>query len=296
MKGALRFFPAWLALAGSVTAPLFGEDVVPSFVGAAPVVEVSPPFVSEVPASTPATPDGPVLSDAPDYTVPLFLAVTEGDLEKIRWYLDRGADPNAELPHPPPAELAQKFRGTSIEYYVSGEQGLTPLMLISAMGNPEVAQFLMDRGADPYKKTRKNKTFALWLAGKHQHVEVMRILMKITPDSEAGRTRIRVDLKSQTAYVWRDGKVDDAIPISSGRAKFPTPKGRYIVTNKYPMWKSTIYRVKMPYFLRLSCGDFGLHAGHLPGYPASHGCIRLPEADAKKLFLSVPIGTLVEIQ
>ncbi len=292
MKGALRFLSAWLALGCACVA----EDVAPPFVGMGQVPLVSPPFVTDTPTAVPVSPEVPLLSAVPDYTIPLFLAVTEGDLEKIRWYLDRGTDPNAELPHPPPAELLQKFRGTSIEYYITGEQGLTPLMLTSAMGNPEVAQFLMERGADPYKKTRKNKTFALWLAGKHQHVEVMRILMKITPDSEAGRTRIRVDLKSQTAYVWREGKVEEAIRISTGSKKFPTPKGRYIVTNKYPMWKSTIYRVKMPYFLRLSCGDFGLHAGHLPGYPASHGCIRLPEADAKKLFSSVPLGTLVEIQ
>jgi hypothetical protein len=57
-----------------------------------------------------------------------------------------------------------------------------------------------------------------------------------------------------------------------------------------------LYPAEMPFFLRLSCGDFGLHMGRLPGYPASHGCIRLPEKSARRLYASVPIGTLVEIQ
>jgi hypothetical protein len=46
----------------------------------------------------------------------------------------------------------------------------------------------------------------------------------------------------------------------------------------------------------LSCGDFGLHMGRVPGYPASHGCIRVSEKSARTLYTSVPIGTLVEIQ
>lgn len=68
------------------------------------------------------------------------------------------------------------------------------------------------------------------------------------------------------------------------------------MTNKYKMWKSSLYHAKMPYFLRLSCGDFGLHAGNLPGYPASHGCIRLPADKAQELFTLIPEGTLVEIE
>jgi lipoprotein-anchoring transpeptidase ErfK/SrfK len=51
----------------------------------------------------------------------------------------------------------------------------------------------------------------------------------------------------------------------------------------------------MPYFMRLSCRDFGLHAGVLPSYPASHGCIRLPEAKAAAFFAKVDVATLVEI-
>jgi lipoprotein-anchoring transpeptidase ErfK/SrfK len=51
----------------------------------------------------------------------------------------------------------------------------------------------------------------------------------------------------------------------------------------------------MPYFMRLSCRDFGMHEGVVQPYPASHGCIRLPGDAAKKLFAEIPVGTLVTI-
>jgi lipoprotein-anchoring transpeptidase ErfK/SrfK len=52
----------------------------------------------------------------------------------------------------------------------------------------------------------------------------------------------------------------------------------------------------MPYFMRLSCLDFGMHEGVVPNYPASHGCIRLPSEAARKLFAEIPVGTLVTVQ
>ena len=108
--------------------------------------------------------------------------------------------------------------------------------------------------------------------------------------------RIEVDLDAQTAQLFVDDVAEEAVPISSGRKGYPTPKGEFVVTNKHRHWTSTIYGAAMPYYLRLSCRAFGLHAGHLPGYPASHGCIRLNKKDAKNLFERVPVGTLVVIK
>jgi lipoprotein-anchoring transpeptidase ErfK/SrfK len=51
----------------------------------------------------------------------------------------------------------------------------------------------------------------------------------------------------------------------------------------------------MPYFQRLSCSDFGLHQGVVPGYPASHGCIRVPAGNAAKLFTMTEAGDRVRI-
>ncbi|MEP6777567.1 MAG: L,D-transpeptidase family protein, partial [Chthoniobacterales bacterium] len=76
---------------------------------------------------------------------------------------------------------------------------------------------------------------------------------------------------------------------------FSTPPGQYVVTDKDRDHRSTIYKVEMPYFMRLNCRDFGMHEGVVPRYAASHGCIRLPAAAARKLFAEIPIGTVVRI-
>lgn len=119
--------------------------------------------------------------------------------------------------------------------------------------------------------------------------------MRIGPEDPSRFLKIVVDLGSQRATLYRRNQLVMEMPISSGKKSHPTPTGQFLVTNKYKMWKSTLYHAKMPNFLRLSCGDFGLHAGNLPGYPASHGCIRLPSEMSKALFELAPEGTLVEI-
>src|SRR5438552_613805 len=83
---------------------------------------------------------------------------------------------------------------------------------------------------------------------------------------------------------------------SAGRQGYSTKTGEFVITNKERNHRSTIYHVEMPYFMRLSCLDFGMHAGMVPNYPASHGCIRLPEEAARKFFSEIPIGTLVTVQ
>jgi lipoprotein-anchoring transpeptidase ErfK/SrfK len=52
----------------------------------------------------------------------------------------------------------------------------------------------------------------------------------------------------------------------------------------------------MPYFMRLSCLDFGMHEGVVPNHPASHGCIRLPGDVARRLFAEIPVGTVVTVK
>jgi len=77
---------------------------------------------------------------------------------------------------------------------------------------------------------------------------------------------------------WR-GVPGTAVPVSTGRQGFRTPTGSYVVTDKHRKWRSTLYPAEMPYFMRLSCGDIGFHQGNLPGYPASHRCIRMRRED-----------------
>jgi lipoprotein-anchoring transpeptidase ErfK/SrfK len=108
--------------------------------------------------------------------------------------------------------------------------------------------------------------------------------------------RIEISLAMQRATIIRDGVETMHTSISTGRPGFSTKTGRFVITDKHLEHHSTIYHnASMPYFMRLSGRDFGMHEGVVPGYPASHGCIRLPGDTARKLFKEIPIGTLVTI-
>ena len=84
--------------------------------------------------------------------------------------------------------------------------------------------------------------------------------------------------------------------ISSGTDKNPTPTGIFQVHTKKPMHRSRKYEnAPMPFAQFIDQYGVALHAGHIPGHPASHGCVRLPSAFAKKLFSVTDVGTPVLI-
>lgn len=226
----------------------------------------------------------------------LFRAVADGNRTAVSALLAEGAEIDGALPWPAEPDFRARFRGSHVHYYITAERGLTPLMLAAGLGDVSMVKLLMGRGASPAARTRKHKTFALWLAAKGGHVAAMQELLGVGPGSEADRLRIEIDLATQTATLTRDGTPDRKVAVCTGRRGFPTPAGEYVVTDKHRTWRSTLYPADMPYFLRLSCGEFGLHEGHLPGYPASHGCIRLHPRDAAEFFKLVPVGTRVLIK
>jgi hypothetical protein len=107
---------------------------------------------------------------------------------------------------------------------------------------------------------------------------------------------ILISIADQRMDVFGDHKLIGWSSISSGRTGFDTPTGLFAVTDKDLLHRSNLYHnAPMPFFLRLTDGGVGLHAGYLPGYPASHGCIRLPPEMARRLFENVQDGTFVEI-
>lgn len=226
----------------------------------------------------------------------LFRAVADSKIDGVRAALASGANPNGEMPSTPPADIVSRFRNTAIEYVIVVAKGVTPLMLAACKGDREVVELLLKHGANRAARTKRHGTTAVWLAGYFGHVEVMQLLLGVEPDSEAARTRVEIDLAEQTARIVRDEIAGDAMPISSGRRGFATPKGQFVVTDKHRQWRSTLYHASMPFFMRLSGRDFGMHAGYLPGYPASHGCIRLGHKHAQELFSQIPIGTRVVIK
>jgi L,D-transpeptidase catalytic domain len=105
-----------------------------------------------------------------------------------------------------------------------------------------------------------------------------------------------VSITEQRAYVYRNGVLIGATTVSTGRPGHQTPTGVFTVLQKQKEHRSTIYDgAPMPYMERLTWGGVALHAGGLPGYPESHGCIHLPSEFAQKLFDISPNGMTVVI-
>ena len=139
-----------------------------------------------------------------------------------------------------------------------------------------------------------------------------------------GAPRIVIDLEQQRAYFYKGGKIVGISVVSTGREGYDTPSGEFRITQKDLTHVSSIYGdyvdrsgqvvmenvdvtqdprprgaafrgAPMPYFLRIT-GGIGMHAGYLPGYPASHGCIRLPKEMAVHFFQNAAVGTPVAIR
>ncbi len=109
-----------------------------------------------------------------------------------------------------------------------------------------------------------------------------------------GPITVVVRIPQQMAFVYRNGVRIGSSPVSTGRSGFETPAGVFTILEKQREHYSNLYDdAPMPYMQRLTWSGVALHAGSLPGYPASHGCIRLPYAFAEKLFAVTSKGTTV---
>ncbi len=142
-------------------------------------------------------------------------------------------------------------------------------------------------------------------------------------DSMTGKPSIRIVLHEQKAYFYKGGQLAGVSAISSGRegldtvtghfkiiqkdkdhksslfGDYTTPDGQVIKkdidTSKDPKPKGAVFDgAKMPYFMRI-VGGTGMHQGYLPGYAASHGCIRMPGQMAQAFFRNAPMGTPVTV-
>ncbi|HWF76340.1 MAG TPA: L,D-transpeptidase family protein [Caulobacteraceae bacterium] len=112
-----------------------------------------------------------------------------------------------------------------------------------------------------------------------------------------GQIEIVVSLSEQRAYVYRNGRQIAESEASTGKDGYETPTGVFPILEKQRYHRSSKYNdAPMPYMQRLTWYGVALHGGEpLPGYAASHGCIRLPLAFARKLFGLTSVGTTVVV-
>ncbi|MEO5721370.1 MAG: ankyrin repeat domain-containing protein [Chthoniobacterales bacterium] len=227
-------------------------------------------------------------------TVPLLAdAILGADTETFRSLLAAGADANTALPKPSEPAFVKRLPTELLRSYVKGDEGVTVLMLAAGLGKSEYVRALLEAGASRNVQTKRYKMLALYFAARARETKSLQILLGRGPTRD--ELRVEISLATQKASVIKDGVAILQTSVSTGRKGFDTPPGEYVVTDKNRSHVSSLYRVEMPFFMRLNCLDFGLHAGNVPNYPASHGCIRLPADVAQKLFSEIPVGTVVTI-
>jgi len=142
-------------------------------------------------------------------------------------------------------------------------------------------------------------------------------------DGIQGKPSVKISLGEQRAYFYKSGQLVGVSQLSTGREGLNTPLGHFSISQKdvnhvsskygdYVDAAGTVVKpnvdvekdpkppgshfkgAPMPFFMRI-VGGVGMHAGYLPGYPASHGCIRMPEFMAENFFKSLSTGTPVTV-
>ena len=114
--------------------------------------------------------------------------------------------------------------------------------------------------------------------------------------ASAGDVEIVVSLPLQRAYVYRGGTLIGVSTVSTGREGYETPVGTFNILQKRREHYSNRYdNAPMPFMQRLTWDGIALHAGAIPGEPASHGCVRLPMAFARHLFAATALGAAVHV-
>ncbi len=174
---------------------------------------------------------------------------------------------------------------------------------------------------DPRSATPKKQKPASELISKPgQPKTVPRVLDRANPSN----THVIVSLGKQRAYLMVGDEIAIDSPISSGKSAGMTPKGNFTILEKDADHRSNIYGsfvnsrgevvrsgvstridsapsgttyrgAPMQWFMRMNWQGVGMHVGELPGYPASHGCIRMPQDIAKLFYERVKLGTNVTV-
>ena len=224
----------------------------------------------------------------------LAVAMDRADLAKL--LLEAGADPNVPFADPVSSAFLEKVRDVGyLKWQFKRDSRITPIMAAADSGNLELARVLLAAGARKHVWTKRRAYYPIGFASRRDDVKMMQLLLDTDPDHE--ERWLKVDLSEQRAWVYAsDGSTIFTTRVSTGKEGFRTKTGEFVITNKIRQHVSNVYKgAKMPYFQRLSCGDFGFHEGYCPSRPASHGCLRVPRGDASKLWKITKTGDRVVI-
>src|SRR5262245_1371806 len=164
----------------------------------------------------------------------------------------------------------------SVGILASAFMASMPLAIFVAAGGASLPAALAAPKRSPQKKPAAAKNPGELKAGQFEW---------LPERSPSGPLAIIVSLTKQRVYVYRNGIKIGVSTCSTGKNDYDTPTGVFTILQKEEEHYSKTYDdAPMPMMQRLTWDGIALHAGKLPGYPASHGCVRLPKAFAEKLY------------
>ena len=195
-------------------------------------------------------------------------------------------------------------------------------LLLTALASSISAQFRLfgPRSPRPTPQPRQMRSASAYISRQQPLKVNQSLLRQATPDN----VHVVVSLPKQRAYLMIGEQIVADSPISSGKAGHSTPSGNFSVLEKDPDHRSSIYGdfvdgygrtvrsgisakidsapsgthyvgASMRWFMRLTGEGVGMHIGILPGYPASHGCVRMSADGAKLFYDTVKVGTPVKV-
>ena len=168
--------------------------------------------------------------------------------------------------------------------------GPEPVKLAVARPGPVAPPYRWTQGAAPQAHKDMVATFG------RNGLNTGEYLWAATMPKE-GEARVVVDLLTQTAYAYRGDTLVGATSMSSAKQGKTTPLGFWTVLQKKRFHRSKKYNnAPMPFMQRLDEFGIALHGGPNPGYPASHGCVRLPMKFAENLYALTKVGSKVVIE
>jgi L,D-transpeptidase catalytic domain/Ankyrin repeats (3 copies) len=222
-------------------------------------------------------------------------AIVSSHIALVESLLKQGCDPNFRINLSESELNVLKTLSPRMYHYYSNGSDFRPLHLAAGLGETAICRLLIANGAKQYAQSKGYDWVPAQYAARCGHPDLAQVLLGLDPNDD--RFRIEISLTNQKLTVFERGLPYFSAGISTGRHDKPTPPGTYLVTDKIRLERSTIYKVPMPYFLRLSFSEVGIHYGVNPGHPASHGCIRVgSEQKARRIFDVCPIGTIVQIR
>lgn len=155
-----------------------------------------------------------------------------------------------------------------------------------------------ERMADEREPVRRTPQYRSYYRDAHDDAYINHKLLETTAEEEEKEAdrKVIVDVARQRAYLVINGIVAIDTAVSTARRGHYTPRGTFKITERVQTGKvSTIYHVYMPNWMRLDHTTVGMHTGDLPGYPASAGCIRMPQSVAPLMFANTDYGVTVEV-